>query len=124
MIEPLKLQSWITVGIVAVILVSLSSLWKPKPATEAQTRAAHEQAWAANRISFAQAQIAARLKDPGSAVFRGSYVSPKNAVCGEVNARNGFGGYMGYQRFIVQGAEAFTADDFHGQIDDVWPKYC
>ena len=50
--------------------------------------------------------ISDRLKDPGSSQFRRlGYISGKNAdsrvVCGQVNAKNPFGGYIGYQYFSV-----------------------
>lgn len=36
------------------------------------------------------------LKDPASAVFRNQV-----NVCGEVNSKNSFGGYVGFSRFIL-----------------------
>jgi hypothetical protein len=36
------------------------------------------------------------LKDPSSAEFRNQH-----GLCGEVNARNSFGGYGGFRRFVV-----------------------
>lgn len=43
-----------------------------------------------------------RLKDPFSAQFRAVQSLPeKNRVCGQVNARNAMGGYVGYQWFTV-----------------------
>jgi hypothetical protein len=44
------------------------------------------------------------LRDSGSAQVRRSYVravgDSMRVVCGEVNAKNGFGGYAGYERFV------------------------
>ncbi len=47
------------------------------------------------------------LKDPDSAKFRNLYEvagmkddSGNHAVCGEVNAKNSYGGYVGYRRFM------------------------
>lgn len=42
------------------------------------------------------------LKDPESAQFRNQFVG-RQALCGEVNARNSMGGYTGYARFIATG---------------------
>ena len=54
----------------------------------------------------AKAGIASQLKDPSSAQFRGMKArrTDKGAVvvCGEVNAKNGFGGYIGFTPFIWQ----------------------
>ena len=50
--------------------------------------------------------VKAILKDPESAQFRNFYTkswtgkpSPMDPVCGEVNAKNSYGGYIGFTRF-------------------------
>lgn len=47
------------------------------------------------------------MRDPGPVRFRNSrfhiFRDQTPMVCGEVNARNGFGGATGYQRFIASG---------------------
>ena len=51
-----------------------------------------------------QKLIEGKLRDPASAQFRGLRALRAEQtlyVCGEVNARNGFGGYTGYVPFIV-----------------------
>ena len=47
--------------------------------------------------------VAAALKDPSSANFGETFASaiPGSGLCGSVNARNGFGGMTGMQRFIA-----------------------
>ena len=50
-------------------------------------------------------------------------------VCGEVNSKNGFGGYSGFQRFIAAGDVpdmAYLASDFAAgeSINSVWNKLC
>ena len=67
--------------------------------------------------------VLATLKDPDSALFRNQFVG-RRALCGEVNARNGMGGYAGYsrfigggERFVLEGASTRTwftgSDDLH-----------
>lgn len=69
--------------------------------------AASDLAGAANRpsnpISSAKIAVLAVLKDPSSAQFRNIYISKKtdDVVCGEVNAKNSYGGYNGFKTFIV-----------------------
>jgi len=41
--------------------------------------------------------VGANLKDPDSAQFRN-----QNGICGEVNAKNSFGAFTGYRRFIAK----------------------
>jgi len=54
-------------------------------------------------IERAKNVVLENLRDPSSAQFKnvrlyGSW------VCGEVNSKNGFGGYAGYERFSVDAA--------------------
>lgn len=51
-----------------------------------------------------KARVAGQLKDPDSAKFRDLERIGK-AVCGEVNAKNSYGGYIGYQRFYADDDE-------------------
>lgn len=55
-------------------------------------------------IESAQESVRRSLKDPGSAQFRNvrlvSWYSGK-VVCGEVNGKNSYGGYVGFKRFVA-----------------------
>jgi len=63
------------------------------------------------------------LKDPESAQFRNQY-----GLCGEVNAKNAYGGYVGYRRFIAASEDkVFMEDDQRlepGAFDAVWTEIC
>lgn len=49
-----------------------------------------------------QALAAATLKDPGSAQFRSMELKAGGTVlCGEINAKNSFGGYVGFRPFVT-----------------------
>jgi hypothetical protein len=55
-------------------------------------------------VAGAQEQVSALLKDPASAQFRAVAATQSNdkegwRVCGEVNARNSYGGYTGFRKF-------------------------
>jgi hypothetical protein len=55
-------------------------------------------------IESAQGIVAAQLKDPQSAQFRNMKGSEKaRMVCGEINAKNSMGGYIGFKNFMVAG---------------------
>lgn len=47
------------------------------------------------------------LKDPGSAQFRSLEISPTlpSNVCGEINAKNSYGAYVGFQPFRYDDAD-------------------
>lgn len=63
-------------------------------------------------IVDAKTAIAATLKDPDSAKFRGIKAYPaKGLVCGEVNGKNSYGAYSGFSPFFY--------DDGFAQIADV-----
>ena len=55
-------------------------------------------------IAEAEKAVSENLRDPASAEFRNVSYRQANTgahvVCGEVNGRNGFGGYAGFQQFI------------------------
>lgn len=54
-------------------------------------------------VARAAVRLRHALRDPGSLETRGERVSLLDpaVVCGQFNARNGFGGYVGYAEFIV-----------------------
>jgi hypothetical protein len=52
----------------------------------------------------AEAAVKSELRDPSSAQFRDVHLNKLNSseVCGEVNAKNAFGGYSGFARFAAE----------------------
>jgi len=98
--------------------ISLLEGEPPEP-TEAE-RAAEERSLAPYR---AQRLVKAVLRDPESAEFR--HVKP--GVCGYVNARNGFGGMSGFQRFVI--TDAGPVLETHPQLNlsafnRLWRENC
>lgn len=62
------------------------------------------------------------LKDPESVKFRNV-----NNGCGELNAKNSFGGYIGFKRFLVkpQTLEIIIEDqDDNVAFEPLWDKFC
>jgi hypothetical protein len=92
-------------------------------------------------IRLAEAEIAHEMLDPGAAQFRNvrivttpstavtvlHTVQPHVIVCGEVNGKNSFGGYVGFVPFIVgidqpakavlQPAPSPTSDEIEAECD-------
>jgi len=76
---------------------------------------------------------AAKLKEPNSAEFRNVSFNKSNlqgkiipVVCGEINGRNSYGGYSGFQRFVSTGK---TMTIFQNEMDynefvKVWNQLC
>ena len=82
-----------------------------------------------DRIWIGKEAIISRLKDPDSAEFRNVYlnygINNIPVTCGEVNSKNSFGGYTGFQQFISTGIPEVSflqseAADFH----IAWDKMC
>lgn len=44
--------------------------------------------------------IADKLRDPASTQFRNEHLGKYGTLCGELNSKNGSGGYVGFVRFI------------------------
>nr|WP_317892390.1 hypothetical protein [uncultured Sphingomonas sp.] len=84
--------------------------------------------------SKAREALSGSLKDVRSAEFRNLTESSKadengvRLICGEVNAKNAFGAYTGFKKFMVPstGGEAMIADDpgTASVLDLTIPRLC
>lgn len=72
----------------------------------------------AYKIERAQEEAAKALIDPSSAQFRSVRVS-KDAVCGEINAKNRMGAYVGFSRFVASP----TTTQSSGWLAQVDPQF-
>lgn len=92
---------------------------------------------AANDASYSDTAVKAaamsavkrKLADDRSARFRDVSVviqdSGTKAVCGEVNAKNRAGGYIGYQHFISAGTDEFTwLEEEMPDFASAWNQIC
>lgn len=71
-----------------------------------------------------------RLRDPDSAAYRNVriYRHPKSdggfVFCGEVNARNGFGGMAGFERFVASPTHAVIESMGPSAFVEGWEQFC
>ena len=56
----------------------------------------------ADKYSDCYAAVKKHLKDPDSVTFRKLVLRKNGFFCGEYNAKNSYGGYVGYKRFKVE----------------------
>lgn len=63
-----------------------------------------------NAIESAKLSVAKSLKDPQSAQFQNMTHFSEGVVCGDVNAKNAMGGYVGFKPFIFNGAQSGGVD--------------
>lgn len=86
--------------------LALSELELMVKATELELKSKPE----SKVIEEAQEAVRYGLKDPASAQFREvrlvSYRGDGRVVCGQVNAKNSYGGYVGFKRFIASSKTA------------------
>jgi hypothetical protein len=84
-------------------------------------------------IAKGQDAVRATLKDPDSAQFRKTYLSKiesgGSAICGEVNSKNSYGGYAGFQRFISSGLAESTFLENDPRVagsafQEAWDRLC
>lgn len=61
-------------------------------------------------ISDAKAAVRAMAKDPDSVQFRNETVRFTGDVCGEYNAKNSFGAYVGFRPFVYRKDGSLTLD--------------
>lgn len=64
------------------------------------------QSWEASAIPAAEAAVRDVMRDPDSTNFRNARVlagdtPEQRLVCGEYNAKNAYGGYVGFQPYLV-----------------------
>jgi hypothetical protein len=80
--------------------------------------------------------VADQMKDPNSAQFRNWHAFESQMgliVCGEVNARNSYGGYVGFTHFVAHAAPdgrllspaalASTGGGPDALVDAIWKDY-
>lgn len=73
--------------------------------------------------------VKTKLRDSDAAKFRGVHINRGrdgiSMICGEVNAKNAFGGYIGYQKFVSNGKTETTY--LQEEVQDfylVWKRFC
>ena len=130
---------FVSVVIGALLLVALwSESRSPTGSQEIQGAAATDESPFSDTskqslwIVMSQDAIKERLRDPDSADFRNTrfYSGGKvPVVCGEVNAKNAFGGFTGFERFIASGDNteiAFLESDLAAgeSLDEAWNAFC
>jgi hypothetical protein len=103
-------------GLLAVFTLegNVFALW---PKSEKQAKAAQE-AKAAAQEAKALEILQSQLFDPWSAQLRDVEHRPNDVVCGRINAKNRYGGYVGFRIFAVnlETREAFIVPDVDGII--------
>lgn len=118
---------------------SVASIKEEVPATKAEQSRQKEKTSSsdsgddyANQIawvSMGKDAVRGKLKDPDAAKFKDTFFNRGSdgipMTCGYVNSKNGFGAYIGYQRFISAAKPelTFLEEQVKG-FDTLWQKFC
>lgn len=78
--------------------------------------------WVAER----KAAVVYTLRDPDSAQFRGLVIDTEaRTLCGQVNGKNAYGGYAGFERFYaVEGQPPIVEDEDSPYFRQLYANYC
>lgn len=95
-----KVAIWVVfLVIAAVCAVQYKGYRKDRAAAE---KVEQEKQTKDAKIKALQKHIVAVLKDPSSVQWQGEFLSSdQTTLCGEVNAKNSLGGYVGFKRYIA-----------------------
>lgn len=97
-----------------------------RPMTAAEKKAQQEKWFGAETIVAAERAVRGELKDPDAAQFkdvRANYTEEFGVVaCGRVNAKNEFGGYTGFRRFVSSGKSVIL--EGRDNVADAWAGAC
>jgi hypothetical protein len=94
----MRFSTIFAVAIAVAVSFSVSGCGKSKQAREAEAAKKKVDAMTASL----QLRTAQQLKDPASAQFLKVHLNTeKTALCGQINAKNSYGGYVGFRDFIT-----------------------
>ncbi|WP_432383409.1 hypothetical protein [Duganella sp. P38] len=67
-----------------------------------------------------------KILEPSQAQFRNQFIGKGGAPCGEVNAKDAFGAYIGFQRYISVARELtlLAQDVSPAEFDAQWQQLC
>lgn len=114
----------IIVAVVMVISLAILITKCTRASNDPERKAANEAATQEIKMQrLARDFVSKNLKDPGSAEFRN-----QSRLCGEVNAKNSFGGYTGFRRFMAAN-ENMVVFEGDGRMEPeefnlAWRKAC
>lgn len=106
------------------VLLAVAGLTALAACGETATQKKHKEA--AVLISMGEKYVREKIRDPASAQFRNQFIGKGGAPCGEVNAKDAFGTYLGYQRYISVARElTMLAQDMPAdEFEESWHEMC
>ncbi|RZT11097.1 hypothetical protein SAMN05216319_0426 [Duganella sp. CF402] len=81
---------------------------------------------AATLTSMGEKYVREKVLEPAQAQFRNQFIGKGGAPCGEVNAKDAFGGYIGFQRYIsvARDLTLLAQDVAPAEFEAQWQQLC
>ena len=91
-----------------------------------KTAAQRQQEEVATLTTLGEKYVREKVRDPASAQFRNQFIGKGGAPCGEVNAKDAFGTYIGFQRYISVARELtlLAQDVAPAEFEESWRELC
>ncbi|NYE60787.1 hypothetical protein FHW58_001939 [Duganella sp. 1224] len=91
-----------------------------------KTAAQKQQEDAATLTKLGEKYVKEKILEPSQAQFRNQFIGKGGAPCGEVNAKDAFGGYIGFQRYIsvARDLTLLAQDVSPAEFDAQWKQLC
>lgn len=91
-----------------------------------KSAAQKQQEAAAKLTSLGEKYVKEKIMEPSSAQFRNQFIGKQGAPCGEVNAKDAFGAYIGFQRYIAVARDltVLAQDVAPADFEASWRQLC
>lgn len=91
-----------------------------------KTEAQRQREEAATLTSLGEKYVKEKILEPGAAQFRNQFIGKQGAPCGEVNAKDAFGAYIGFQRYIsvARDLTMLAQDVAPAEFEASWAQLC
>ncbi len=78
------------------------------------------------QIQLGEKYVKEKILEPSQAQFRNQFIGKGGAPCGEVNAKDAFGGYIGFQRYIsvARDLTLLAQDVPPAEFEAQWQQLC
>lgn len=77
-------------------------------------------------ISLGEKYVKEKVLSPATAQFRNQFIGKQGSPCGEVNAKDAFGAYIGFQRYIAVARDLtmLAQDVAPAEFEASWAQIC
>jgi hypothetical protein len=105
-------------GLTSALMLTLAACGK--------SAAQQQQEDVATLTSQGEKYVKEKVLEPAAAQFRNQFIGKGGAPCGEVNTKDAFGGYIGFQRYIAVARDLtlLAQDVAPEEFEQNWRQLC